>query len=175
MHSPANDLDFVRQVVARLESAGIRTWLFGGWASELLGLSLPRPHNDIDLLYPADTFEAVDTFLATGRVDELAAKRFPHKRGFETDGIMVELFLVQPSESGPFTDFWGDIRYEWPSNVFDVQAGGLRIASALSLLAYRAAWDDLQPTVDGKRATSQEWLDHQTYAGPAALSRQRGE
>ncbi|MFG1906798.1 nucleotidyltransferase domain-containing protein [Kribbella sp. NPDC048928] len=158
--SRVNDLDFVEHVVTRLESAGIRTWLFGGWAAELLGLSLPRAHNDVDLLYPADSFEAVNAFLATGGVDEITEKRLPHKRGFETDGIMVELFLVQTPEAGPFTDFWGLTRHEWPSNVFDIQAGGFRVASAMSVLGYRSAWDALQPTVDGKRVTSQEWLEH---------------
>lgn len=157
----ANDLEFVRQVLARLESGGIRTWLFGGWAAELLGLSLPRPHNDVDLLYPADSFEAVDALLATGGVDEIVAKRFPHKRGFEIDGIMVELFLVQTSAAGPFTEFWGLSRHEWPSNVFDVQAAGLRVASAMAVLGYRDAWEGLQPTVDGKRVSAQEWLADQ--------------
>lgn len=157
-----NDIDFVRHVMTRLESAGIRTWLFGGWAAELVGLSLPRPHNDVDLLYPAGNFEAVDAFLATGAVEEITEKRFPHKRGFETGGIMVELFLVQPSDSGPFTDFWGAKRHAWPFNVFDVNAGGCRVASAMSLLGYRAAWEDLQPTLNGNRVTSQEWLAHQT-------------
>jgi hypothetical protein len=82
----ANDLDFVKHVVSRLESAGVRTWLFGGWAAELLGLSVPSPHNDVDLLYPADSFEAVDVFLATGGVDEIAAKRFPHKLDSRSTG-----------------------------------------------------------------------------------------
>jgi hypothetical protein len=160
--SRANDLGFVEHVVARLESAGISTWLFGGWASELLGLSLPRAHNDVDLLYPADSFDAVDAFLATGGVDELAEKRLPHKRGFETDGIMVELFLVQTPEAGPFTDFWGVTRHEWPSNVFDIRAGGFRVASGMSVLGYRDAWEALQPTVDGKRVSLQEWREFQS-------------
>lgn len=62
---------------------------------------------------------------------------------------MVELFLVQTAEAGPFTDFWGSTRHEWPSNVFDIRAGGFRVASAMSVLGFRAAWDALQPTADG--------------------------
>jgi hypothetical protein len=155
-----NDLDFVGDVATWLESADISTWLFGGWAEELLGLVLPRLHQDLDLLYPASNFGAVDAFLARDGVDEIEAKRFPHKRAFETEGIMVELFLVEGPEVGPFTDFWGVNRHNWPSNVFGVQAGGFRVASAMSLLSYRAAFDSLQPTVDGKRITAQEWLEH---------------
>jgi hypothetical protein len=104
---------------------------------------------------------AVDAFLTTGAVDEVTAKRFPHKRGFETDGILVELFLVRTQDAVPFTDFWGVTRYEWPSNVFNIQAGGFRVASAMSMLGYQTAWDTLQPTVHGKRVSPDEWLAHQ--------------
>jgi hypothetical protein len=137
------------------------TWVFGGWAAELLGLSLPRLHHDVDLLYPADSFEAVDVFLAGGDVEEIPAKRFPHKRAFEYDGIMVELFLVRCTEDGRFTDFWGVNRHRWPADVLDVHAGGLRVASALSLIDYRERWLDLAPSVDGKQVTAEEWLRHQ--------------
>jgi hypothetical protein len=136
--SGTNDLRFVRHVVARLEAVGIRTWLFGGWAAELLGLRLPRPHHDVDLLYPAESFEAV-----------------------EVNGIMVELPLLQGPEDGPFTDFWGVKRYEWPSNVLGIQAGGLRVASAMSLIDYQDTRQDLLPSVDGKQVSSEEWLEHQ--------------
>jgi hypothetical protein len=47
----------------------------------------------------------------------------------------------------------------WPSDVFGVRVGGVRVASAESLLSYRAAFDFLQPTVEGKRVTAQEWLE----------------
>ncbi len=42
----------------------------------------------------------MDEFLARGDVQEIVAKRFPHKRAFEVDGVMVELFLVQADEAG---------------------------------------------------------------------------
>jgi len=160
--SRTNDLGFVRYVVDRLESAGVRTWLFGGWAEELLGLRLPGPHHDVDLLYPAGSFDAVDVVLADGDVEEITAKRFPHKRAFETEGIMVELLLLQGPDNAPFTDFWGASRYEWPSNVFGIQAGGLRVASAMALIDYQATWRDRLPSVDGKQVSSQEWLEHQS-------------
>jgi hypothetical protein len=145
-----NDLDFVRYVVGRLEGAGVRAWVFGGWATELLGLSVPRAHRDVDLLYPADGFEVVDGFLARGYVQEIVAKRFPHKRAFEVDGVMVELFLVQTDEAGWFTDFWGVARHDWPADVFDVEAAGLRVASAMAVTGYRAGWEELQAKLQGR-------------------------
>ncbi|TCC57126.1 hypothetical protein E0H73_32140 [Kribbella pittospori] len=73
---------------------------------------------------------------------------------------MVELFLVQTPEAGPFTDFWGVNRHDWPSDVFNIRPGELWVASATSLTGYRAAFHALQPTVDGKQVSSQEWLEH---------------
>ncbi|TDO59971.1 hypothetical protein EV651_108319 [Kribbella sp. VKM Ac-2571] len=78
------------------------------------------------------------------------AKRFPHKRAFEIDGIMVELFLVQTDATGPFTDFWGVARHDWPADVFDVEADGLRVASAMAVTGYRAGWEDLQSKLQGR-------------------------
>ncbi|TCC12020.1 nucleotidyltransferase domain-containing protein [Kribbella soli] len=147
-----SDLELVRYVVGRLEDAGVRAWVFGGWAAELLGLSAPRAHGDVDLLYPADDFGAVDGFLARGDVQEIEAKRFPHKRAFEVDGVMVELFLVQADEAGLFTDFWGVARHDWPADVFEVEAGGLRVASARAVTGYRAGWDELQAKLQGRRS-----------------------
>ncbi|WP_020579331.1 nucleotidyltransferase domain-containing protein [Actinopolymorpha alba] len=163
----ANDLTFVRHIVAHLEEAGIVTWLFGGWAEELLGLSLPRVHHDIDLLYPAEDFELVDGFLAT--VAEITAKRFPHKRAFESEEIMVELFLVRRADGIYYTDFWGSARHAWPANVLDVEASGLRVASARALIDYRASWPAVQPSIGGRRVSAEEWLQRQdSPSGPTA-------
>jgi hypothetical protein len=145
-----NDVGFVRYVVGRLEGAGVRAWVFGGWATELLGLSLPWAHRDVDLLYPAGGFEVVDEFLVRGDVQEIEAKRFPHKRAFEVDGVMVELFLVQADAAGWFTDFWGVARHDWPADVFDVEAEGLRVASGTAVTGYRAGWDELQAKLQGR-------------------------
>lgn len=92
----SNDRAFVRDTMSRLQDAGIKTWLFGGWAEELLGLRSPRDHHDLDLLYPATDFEHVDAFIARdGRLAEITAKRFAHKRASLSEDIMVELLLVQ--------------------------------------------------------------------------------
>ncbi|TCC40229.1 nucleotidyltransferase domain-containing protein [Kribbella speibonae] len=139
-----NDLEFVRYVVGWLEGAGVRAWVFGGWAAELVGVSAPRAHRDVDLLYPGADFAVVDEFLGRDDVQEIAAKRFPHKRAFEVGGVMVELFLVQTDEVGSFTDFWGAARHDWPADAFETEVDGLRVASAMAVNGYRAGWDELQ-------------------------------
>lgn len=137
----SNDLAFVRDVTGRLAAADVVTWVFGGWAEELLGLRPARAHRDVDLLYPAVDFTDVDTFMASRRqVTEIARKRFPHKRAFLDDGIMVELLLVQSPSPGKYvTIFWGDTPHHWPHDVVGATTDGLRLASAASLRSYRAS------------------------------------
>lgn len=136
----ANDLAFVRDTLSRLQNFGIIAWVFGGWAEELLGLTPPRAHRDLDLLYLAGDFGRIDTYLASdSQATEIAAKRFPHKRAFLRDPIMVEVTLVQPGcRGGFFTRFWGDTRHDWPADVFGTEITGIRVASAASLRSYRA-------------------------------------
>lgn len=99
-----------------LRSHGVDTWLFGGWATELRGMTATRPHHDVDLLYPAENFDRVDELLRS--LDEITAKRFPHKRAFDRDGVMVELLLVQSAGSARYTCFWNSHRYDWADDVF---------------------------------------------------------
>jgi hypothetical protein len=109
-----NDLDLLALVVDRLEAAGAGVLVFGGWAEELLRLTPPRPHADIDLLLPAASFAAVDRFLAAAvnAPKEIRAKRFAHKRAFRLNGVTIEITLVE-HDGGPVTRFWGDIAFRW--------------------------------------------------------------
>jgi hypothetical protein len=152
--SRTNDLAFVRHIVGRLESAGVRTWVFGGWAAKLLGLSRPRPHHDVDLLYPAESFEAVDVFLATGLVDEIVPSDSRTSERSRPRASWSSCSSCKGPEDAPFTDFWGVSRYEWSSDVLGTQAGGLRVASAMSLTDYQAKRHDLLPSADGKQVSS---------------------
>jgi tRNA nucleotidyltransferase/poly(A) polymerase len=76
-----------------VEEAGFQAALVGGWSRELLGLEPPRPHSDIDLMVTDADIAKLDIWLSTQ--DEIRAKRFPHKRAFRLDGVMVELHLVR--------------------------------------------------------------------------------
>ena len=124
-----NDLAFVLRVVDLLESYRLRTWVAGGWGEELRGLTAPREHVDVDLLYPARDWSRVD------RLDLawIAAKRRDWKRAFVLDDVMVELLLVQRDEHG-----WHTAAHRWPANVF-ASSGRLPVASAAALAGYRTA------------------------------------
>jgi hypothetical protein len=136
------DLALVLAAVDLLGSYGARTWVFGGWAEELRGLSPPRDHRDIDLLYPAPRFARLDEL----DLPWIEAKRLPHKRAFTLEGALVEVFLVRRDAEGWFTDF-GRGRHDWPANVF-AASGRLPVASAAALTAFRAAYGSL----GGRRA-----------------------
>ena len=135
-----NDLRFVADLVVTLRREGIDTWIFGGWAEELHGLSRPREHRDVDLLYRGDDWRRVDAFLAG--VDEVVGKRFPHKRAFMADGVLVELFLVQRDRDGWFTLFPAR-EFRWPDDLFR-ETGALPVADLASVVAYRRDHDQLK-------------------------------
>lgn len=123
-----------------LESVGVRTWLCGGWAEERRGLIPPRPHTDVDLLYPAPTFDVLDRSLQSGTLHEIAAKRFHHKRAFDLLGTMVEVVLLEPAGAGHVTNFWNVLRFEWPHDTLS-DIDGSRVASPSALNQYRQ-WHD---------------------------------
>jgi hypothetical protein len=131
------DLPFVLELADLLDAAGLRTWLAGGWAEELRGLSPPRPHADVDLLYPGPDFERVDRYVSDAPVEELAGQRRRHERGFVLDGVRVELLLVQRDSTGWFTPLPGGA-HRWPHDVF-ATSGRLRVASVDALTGFREA------------------------------------
>jgi hypothetical protein len=125
------DRDLLRRVVGDLSRETLSPLVFGGWASELLGLEEPRSHNDIDLLVVAPTL-SVNAFLAAR--DEVVGKRFSHKRAFIEDGELVELFLVDAA-SGT-TRFWDAVEVVWPSRD-PVVIDDLPVVSASVLRMYQ--------------------------------------
>jgi hypothetical protein len=131
-----NNLRLVRRVVALLGGGGVDVWVFGGWAEELLGLSPPRSHRDLDLLHPANDFGRVDELMTELDLDEVVGKRFPHKRAFVFEGVLVEIFLVAGEGDRRFSEFWGR-RWEWPADVLSGD-GALPVAGSDSVAAFRA-------------------------------------
>jgi hypothetical protein len=129
-----NDLDFLLRVVDRLWSEGIRTWVCGGWGEELRGLAPPRPHLDVDLLYPARDWSRVDAL----DLEWAAGKRSRAQRAFVLEAVMVELLLVERDKRGWFTRR-PRYRHDWPDDVFSAK-GRLPVASTTALAGYRRAY-----------------------------------
>jgi hypothetical protein len=132
------DGGFLRTVVTPLRSIGADVVVFGGWAEELRGLRDPGSHSDVDLLYFAPGFDAIDGHVVSAPdLIEIREKRFHHKRAFVQQSVRVELFLVSRDALGPFTPFWGREKYRWPLDVNGSVIDGLPVASAAALTAYR--------------------------------------
>ncbi|HEV2071302.1 MAG TPA: hypothetical protein VGR26_16045 [Acidimicrobiales bacterium] len=85
------DRSLVTRVVHDLVAFGMIPLIFGGWATELLGLEPARSHRDIDLLVIAPA-EVVDAFIASR--NEVIEKRLSHKRAFIEAGVLVELNIA---------------------------------------------------------------------------------
>ena len=144
-----SSLELLAEVVQTLADAQVKTWLFGGWAEELLELCPPRPHRDIDLLYPAQSFDRLDEFLRAQRgAKEVEAKRFPHKRAFEWAGVLVEVFLVRSDADVLVTDFFGTFSFEWPQDTLSYTAkltsGDWPCASPAAQRLYRARHGEVE-------------------------------
>ena len=144
-----SSLELLAEVVQTLANAEVKTWLFGGWAEELSGLCPPRAHRDIDLLYPAQSFERLDEFLRTqSEAQEVQAKRFPHKRAFEWTGVLVEVFLVRSDTDVLVTNFFGTYSFEWPQDTLSHTAtlpnGEWPCASPATLRLYRARHGEIE-------------------------------
>ncbi len=116
-----NTLVLLENVLLLLKENKLKCYLFWWWAEELLWMTEPRPHNDIDLIYFGENFYILDEFLLElpNWIEELASKRFEHKRAFLIDDIVVELFLVSRYNENLETNFWWKYIYTWPKNIFD--------------------------------------------------------
>ena len=137
-----NNVQLLQSLLCSLRRAGIIAWVFGGWAAELWQTAPPRPHHDIDLLYPARDFSAIERFIGDNGLIDVVEKRFSHKRACEYDGILVEFFLLKHDVNGYYTDFPdGRATYRWPADVIEFQrpleGSQVNVASVAALEEYR--------------------------------------
>jgi hypothetical protein len=144
-----NNREFLLNIMDELTSAGMETWVFGGWAEELRGISAPRDHADIDLLYPAPDLNDLDAYISSKHDwAEIPGKRFPHKRAITCAGIMVEFFLVQNDERARYTDFFRRYRFDWPEDTFEhkleIRGKSMPVAGKQALHKYRKVYEERQ-------------------------------
>ncbi len=155
-----NTFSFVNHLLHTLAAAHTRSWLFGGWAEEVWGVIAPRPHNDIDLLYPAADFGTLDQFIGTNpSMAEILAKRFSHKRAVMYHDVMVEWFLLESHGTGYATHFFdGKHSFYWPdgslTQVRGLDGQHVDVASRDALTAYRQQ-------VEARVQAYQAYLTHQ--------------
>jgi hypothetical protein len=159
-----NDHGLLARILGLLQHAGFSPLVFGGWAQELLQLAPPRPHLDVDLLLRADSFTALDQFVASAEScgwSEIKAKRFAHKRAFLVQSVMVELTLVEP---GLVTRFWGDVPFYWldplpHSQAIEIDGVSASVVSAANLLRYQRLHRTTKPWRWREQATASDQKD----------------
>jgi hypothetical protein len=155
-----NTLGLLEHVLLLLQEHNLHCYVFWWWAEELLWMSEPRSHNDIDLIYFGNNFDIVDRFLSTlpHWIQELSSKRFEHKRAFLIDDVVCELFLVSRSKEGLETNFWWTYSYIWPQNIFDsdlvnIWKNKCNIVSQEALIQYRKDYE----LINSLRSTYMIW------------------
>ncbi|MEO9875415.1 MAG: hypothetical protein ABJM26_22725 [Anderseniella sp.] len=145
-----NSATTVLSILDKLAGAGFAACLFGGWAEEVLKLTGPRKHSDIDLLLVAPSWEMLvhHNPLSGLGFTEIPAKRFPHKRAYICLDLMVELFLVKPNGDRLETLFWGDVPYVWSSPLCcegTLASTAIQCTSIENMVRFRAEHYSLQP------------------------------
>ena len=138
-----NSVHFLCSTLNHFQKAGIALWVFGGWAEEFWQMIPIRPHHDIDLLYPAASFELLDHIISTeSAFREIPKKHFSHKRAILFEGVILEFILVEASVLAFVTSFFdGYYQFQWPADTLDhaVYIGNIRVAvaSRAALIQYR--------------------------------------
>ena len=148
--TPTHDTTFVESAVETLAKEGLRVWVFGGWAEEMLGIADSRPHGDIDLLYLGPNFDEVDHVVR--RKGWRSVKHLSHKRAFELSGITIDVFLVQRDQRGYYSTFFGQ-RHSWPDDVVS-DPSRVAIASFRSVSGFPDAFGRLLERREGDQAGS---------------------
>lgn len=148
-----NNFEFVLNVYKQLKNVGVDVWLFGGWAQELHNLIPPRAHKDIDFIYSAKNFSALEEWAKTqANIIEVTKKRFFHKRAYEWGGVLIEFTLVDNYS----TKFFDAYSFQWPKDTFNVgltpKGEEVQIVSIDAILKYSNHYKDFnyaRATIDG--------------------------
>jgi hypothetical protein len=133
-----NDRLLVDQVIAELRAAGFEALLMGGWGEEILGLAVPRRHEDVDVLLVDPALTDLDRFVAAR--DEILDGHLSHKRAYRRDGVKVELFIAQRHGNVLETVFWDRLVWTWPSNMQPIDIDGLSVAPKSALRGFRESF-----------------------------------
>jgi lincosamide nucleotidyltransferase A/C/D/E len=91
----------VVEVLESLTAADVPWWVAGGWAVDALVGEQTRPHDDVDVMVPADALPTVEASLGElgfARADESELPAFLILR--DPQGRQVDLYLVQFDSAG---------------------------------------------------------------------------
>jgi lincosamide nucleotidyltransferase A/C/D/E len=125
-------------VVDYLATAGIRSWLAGGWGLDALAGTETRPHRDLDLLVDADDADAAEQHLGA-RGFERIREALPGSRTFVPWSLMPHRVFLRDRD-GRTVDLHPVRSADWPGlpavpHAFAVGTVGGREVQCLSVAA----------------------------------------
>ena len=103
----------VVEVLASLTAADVPWWVAGGWAVDALVGEQTRPHDDVDVMVPADALPRVEASLAKlgfARADESELPAFLILR--DPRGRQVDLYLLQFDSAGDGWQEYSSTRWD---------------------------------------------------------------
>ena len=123
------DADQVLDILARLQAAGVRAWIGGGWGIDALIGEQTRPHDDLDLaIDTGDQADAIQTLQRAGFA--IAADHRPTRLVMRTPtGTEVDLHPVDFTHPGPGVQIApGGKPFLYPTDAFTTgRIGGRRV------------------------------------------------
>ncbi len=138
----SRQLGALARVDALLERAGLRYWLFGGWAVDFHAGSVTRAHDDVDIAVWLADLPRIAELLEADAWRHAPSHDDDGGTGYERDGVRLELtYLVRDADGRIFTP----LRHGRASWSDDALAGDVR-----TLLGVRSRVVGLAPLMRTK-------------------------
>ena len=113
------------RVLGQFETAGIESWVFGGWAVDFHVGAVTRAHADLDLAVWAADVARVSELLEADGWSSAPEEGEDGYTGFERDGVRLELAFLAVLEDGRVCTPLRDGFASWPAGAFGGEIGEL--------------------------------------------------
>jgi len=124
-HSSERQLAALAAVDGLFEKAGLRYWLFGGWAVDFYAGSITRPHSDVDIAVWLDDHPRIAALLDGDGWRHAPEPDEDGGTGYERAGVRLELtFLVRDEDRRVVTPLRTFVAV-WPDGAFGDAVGAL--------------------------------------------------
>jgi len=114
----ALQLEALAEFDGLVQEAGIRYWLFGGWAVDFYAGRITRPHDDVDVAVWLDDVPRITTLLEQDGWQHVPDADEDGGTGYERGGVRLELTFLVRSETGVVATPLRDLDAPWPADAF---------------------------------------------------------
>jgi dihydrofolate reductase len=124
-HSSERQLAALAAVDGLFEKAGLRYWLFGGWAVDFYAGSITRPHSDVDIAVWLDDHPRIAALLDGDGWRHAPEPDEDGGTGYERAGVRLELTFLVRDEDGRVVTPLRTFVAVWPDGAFGDAVGAL--------------------------------------------------